>query len=189
MDIQGYWCIFNHIHRHPTRREGEVSPALIWKSRKCPGFGKKGPDCVNLWVTFSIQNANLRVFGWKNSKMFPCLQGLFSFSFFWQSVYWSVLVPQNLPSAEKILIAHLPSGTILFARHSILSVWQCSECDLMLCTTSECTTSDIFRILAYSELCLFRYMQNYSIILNIIKAYSCILKHFWGIYMHIQHPV
>ena len=130
--------------------------------------------------------------GGKTPKCFPAYRAFFLFLFFvffWQSVYWSVPIPQNLPSAEKILIAHLPSGTILFARHSILSVWQCSECDLMLCTTSECTTSDIFRILAYSELCLFRYMQNYSIILNIIKAYSCILKHFWGIYMHIQHPV
>ena len=56
----------------------------------------------------------------------------------------------------------------------------------MLCTTSECTASDIVRILAYSELCLFRYMQNYSSLLNIIKAYSYILKHFLGIFMLTQ---
>ena len=104
------------------------SPLPLFENQKCLGFGKKGPDCVHLCVEFSIQNANSRVFRWKNSKMFPCLQGLFSFFlFFWQNVYCSVLVPRNLPCPEKFVIAHLPSGTILFAKHSILIAWQCSE--------------------------------------------------------------
>ena len=104
------------------------SPLPLFENQKCLCFGKKGPDCVHLCVEFSIQNANSRVFRWKNSKMFPCLQGLFSFFlFFWQNVYCSVLVPRNLPCPEKFVIAHLPSGTILFAKHSILIAWQCSE--------------------------------------------------------------
>ena len=28
---------------------------------KCPDFGIKGPDCVHLWLKFSIQNVVLRV--------------------------------------------------------------------------------------------------------------------------------
>ena len=39
------------------RREG--SPALLENRKKCPNFGKKGPDCVHLWVKFSIQNVVL----------------------------------------------------------------------------------------------------------------------------------
>ena len=50
------------------RRE-EASPALYWKSKKkCPNFGKKRPDCVHLWVKFSIQNVVLRVPRRKNSN-------------------------------------------------------------------------------------------------------------------------
>ena len=54
-----------------------------------------------------------------------------------------------------------------------------------------CTASDIFRVLAYSdlaysELCLFRYMQEYSNIFSIIKAYSRILRHYYGIVRLIQ---
>ena len=55
-DIQGYWCLFSHTHWHATREEWEASPALFKNRRKCPDFLKKGPDCVHLWVKFSIQN-------------------------------------------------------------------------------------------------------------------------------------
>ena len=39
-----------------------------------------------------------------------------------------------------------------------------------------CTASDTFRILAHSELCLFRYIQVYSRIFSIIKAYLHIMR-------------
>ena len=51
---------------------GEASPALFGNRKKCPDFGKKGPDCVYLWVKFSIQNIVLRVSRQKNSEKFPC---------------------------------------------------------------------------------------------------------------------
>ena len=50
---------------------GKASPALFENRKKCPDFGKKGPDCVHLWVKFSIQNVVLRVSRRKNLKMFP----------------------------------------------------------------------------------------------------------------------
>ena len=40
-----------------------------WK--KCHDIWKKGPDCVHLWVTFSIQNLVLRFLGEKTPKCFP----------------------------------------------------------------------------------------------------------------------
>ena len=49
-----------------------------------------------------------------------------------------------------------------------------------------CTASDTFRILAYSELCLFRYMQANSNMSSIIKTYSCIVTHYLGIFRFIQ---
>ena len=50
---------------------GEASPALFWKSKKYPDFGKKGPDCVHPWGKFTIQNVVLRVSRRKNSEIFP----------------------------------------------------------------------------------------------------------------------
>ena len=53
-------------------KRGEASTALFENQKKCPDFGKKGPDCINHWVKFSVQNVVLRVSRRKNSKMFPC---------------------------------------------------------------------------------------------------------------------
>ena len=47
------------------RRRGEASPALFWKPKKCP-------DCVHLWVKFSIQNVVLKLSRRKNSNILPC---------------------------------------------------------------------------------------------------------------------
>ena len=44
---------------------GEASPALFWNSKKCP-------DCVHLWVKFSIQNVVLKLSRRKNSNILPC---------------------------------------------------------------------------------------------------------------------
>ena len=55
---------------HRERRE--ASSALFENRQKCPDFIKKGPDCVHLWVKFSIENVNLRVIRSKISEMFSC---------------------------------------------------------------------------------------------------------------------
>ena len=107
--------------------EGRRPPLLffeIWK--KCPDFGKKGPDCVNLWVKFSIQNIVLRVSARKNSKMFPS-GAFFHEMCFWWNAYQSALVPWNLPCREKCLVVHLHSVIILFVKYSIVNVWQASR--------------------------------------------------------------
>ena len=39
--------------------------------KKCPDFGKKGPDGVHLWIKFIIQNVFLTVSRRKISKFFP----------------------------------------------------------------------------------------------------------------------
>ena len=87
-------------------------------------WGKKGPDCVHLWVKFSIQDVVLVVCRRENSKMFPC------------GAFFLVLLTKYLskcpssiktPCPEKLLVARLPSSIILFAKGSILNVWQCSE--------------------------------------------------------------
>ena len=45
-------------------------PAHFENRKKGTDFGKKGPDCIHVWVKFSIQNKNLRVSRTKNSKIF-----------------------------------------------------------------------------------------------------------------------
>ena len=49
-----------------------------------------------------------------------------------------------------------------------------------------CIASNSFRFLAYLAFCFFRYMPAYSIIFNVIKAYSRILRHCEGIFRFIQ---
>ena len=38
--------------------------------KKCPDFGKKGLDCIHLWVKFSIPNVVLGASKRKNPKCF-----------------------------------------------------------------------------------------------------------------------
>ena len=57
-------------HRRAARGKGEVSPAIFEDRKKCPDFGKKGPNCVHPWVESSIQNAVLRISRRKSSKIF-----------------------------------------------------------------------------------------------------------------------
>ena len=77
-NFQGYSeifreCIFNHTNTRATRGRGEAATALFENRKKCPDFGKKGPDCVQFWVKFSIQNVVLRLSTGKISKMFFCM--------------------------------------------------------------------------------------------------------------------
>ena len=50
-----------------------VRPPLPFfeNQKKCPDFGKKGPNCVHPWVESSIQNVVLRVSRRKSSTIFP----------------------------------------------------------------------------------------------------------------------
>ena len=59
------------------------------------------PDCIYLWI--EIQKIALRVSSRKNSKHLPC--GTFFFVRFWQNVYCTAVIPQNLLCPEKFLIA------------------------------------------------------------------------------------
>ena len=56
---------------------GETSFALFRNLKKYPDFEKKDPDCVHIWVKFSIENIVSRVSRRKNPIMFPC-EALFS---------------------------------------------------------------------------------------------------------------
>ena len=65
---------------------GEVSPALLWKSKKIPWFWKKA--LLVFW----------RVCKKKTTKCFP--MGPF-FLRFWRNIYRSALVPRNPSCPEK----------------------------------------------------------------------------------------
>ena len=99
-NIQGYWCILIHTHWQATkgREGGRGLPYPFLKISKMLWFWEKGPDCVHLWIKFSIQNVVLRVSRRKNSNMLPCRT---FFSCFWQMVHRSALVPQNLPYPDN----------------------------------------------------------------------------------------
>ena len=70
--IQRYLCIFSHTHRRSNRGKRGGRPCAFSKSKKCPNFGKKSADSLDLWVKLSMQHVVLRVFRRKNSNMFPC---------------------------------------------------------------------------------------------------------------------
>ena len=65
-----------HIQSHSQscKQEGKRRPLLLfWKmEKKCLDFGKKGHDCVHIWVKLVIDNIVLRISRGKNFKMFPC---------------------------------------------------------------------------------------------------------------------
>ena len=94
--IQGYWCIFSHIHRRAKRkgRRDDNSLALFQNPKKWPDFVKIDLDCVHLWVEFSFQNVVLRVSRRKNSKMILC--GV-SFSRVFDKMFSEVLSFTNPP--------------------------------------------------------------------------------------------
>ena len=101
--------------------------------KKCYDFGKKDPDCVHLWVTFSIQNVTLGESWRKTPKFFNA--GPLFLVFFGENVYQRPYF-QNHPSPpppppsylplspypKKILVAHLHQGIILFVKSFILNV-------------------------------------------------------------------
>ena len=85
--------------------EGGGIPCPFLKiEKKCPDFGKKGPNCVHPWLYSSIPNVVLRVSRRKSSKIFPCRT---FFSYVFDEKFIEVPIPQNLPCSEKFLVACL----------------------------------------------------------------------------------
>ena len=124
--FQAYLGIFRGIAAYSAtltdeqlRGRGEASPALFENRKKCPHFGKKDPDCIHLWVKFSIQNIVLRVSRRKNSQIFHA--GPF-FLVFLTKCLSKCPSSTKLQCPEKFLVAHLHSFIILFAKRSILNV-------------------------------------------------------------------
>ena len=120
-------------------RHIQVSPAFL-KVEKVPWFWREKKDCVHLLVIFYIQE-HLRK---KPCKVFPC--GAFFFLEKQMKNFWMCACTQALFFFQNVYRGNF----------SVI----CTV-DLMLCTAS-----DTFRILANSELCLFRYIQTYSALLR-----------------------
>ena len=101
MDIDAYSATLTGAQ---LRRREEASPAFFENRKKCPDFGKKGPDFAHHWVKFSILNVVLRGPRKKTSKMFPCGA---SFSCVFDEMFIEVPKFHNLllSCPEKILLA------------------------------------------------------------------------------------
>ena len=158
--IQGYWFLFSHIHRRATREKRGGLPCPFWKVKTVLWPWKERPDCVHLWVQFSIQNVALRVFRRKKSKMFSCGA---SFSCVFDEMFLKI-------SGCAYALRHYSFCKTLYIK--CLNVWQCSEYIYLnnwsvICTGTLCTASDTFRILAYSAL----FFQVYTDIFKHIQCY------------------
>ena len=115
--INSYVKFWRKRHnRRTTKRRGRGGrggrpPLPFFENRKkCPDFGKKGPNCVHPWVESSIQNVVLGVSRRKSSKIFPC------------RAFFCVFLTKSLskcpnstkpPLPEKFLVARLYSVVVL----------------------------------------------------------------------------
>ena len=64
--FQGCLGIFRDVNAYPATltgaqlgMRGKASSTIFENRKKCPEFGKKGPDCIYHWVKFSIQDVVL----------------------------------------------------------------------------------------------------------------------------------
>ena len=112
-----------HI-KHATRGEWGGPPTLSWKSKKCPGFGEKGPDFVHPEVRFTIENIVWRVSRTKSSNIF-CCRTFYPWFFEEMFVYWSALISRNLPCPEQSLVVQLHIYDI---SNLIFVHWNCIDC-------------------------------------------------------------
>ena len=119
--------------------------------------------------------------------MFSCWA---SFSCVSDEIFIEVPYFHNLffVALKKILVAHLQSGIVVFAKRAILNVWQCSEYVSILVTAQQIGQWP------YAMYCS-RHIQNnstlyffqvYATIFSVIKAYSPILRNSYGIFRLIQ---
>ena len=104
---------------------GRPPPPFFESRKKCPDFGKKRPDCVHPWVTFSIQNIVLVASRRKNSKIFPCES---FFLVFLTKCLLKCHSSTKPPSALKIFwLRACAQALFFFCKRSILNGWQCFE--------------------------------------------------------------
>ena len=172
----------------------------------CPNFRKKVSDCVNFWITFSIQNIVLRVSRRKHSTIFPCVT-LFPCLFFNEGFFQSSLVPQNhLP--KKIFgcapgfINYFFCKTLHLKSLTVFSIPLCLSNCSVICTATlryilhvecyyvmHCIThiqnSGIFSTLFFSGIC--RQIQSYPALLRHIHEYWGIIKAYSGLFRHIHY--
>ena len=174
-------------------RGGLPSP-FFENRKKCPDFWKKGPDCVYLWVKFSIQNVVLRVSRRKNSKMFPCGA---SFSGVFDEIFIEVPkfhkspppLPWKISGCAPAPKHYSFCKTLHLKCLTVFWICLCLDNCSVICTVTLCyALHQSFRILAYSALFLWC-MPAYLIIFRHIHAYSDIIKAHLGLFKHILHPL
>ena len=136
--FQGYLEIFSDIGGYSATLtgaqlggRGEASYALFKNRKKCPDFGKKGPDCVHLWVKFSIKNVVLRNLGEKNPKCLPA-----------GTLFLVLKCPSSQPRplsppALKNFWLYTCTEALFIAKLSSLNAWLCSECDSVSITAQQ----------------------------------------------------
>ena len=145
--------MFRNIQQYSTI----LRPSLPFlKIIKSPLILKKGPDCVHLWIKFSIQN----------ELKFPTVSLRHLFFCVFDEIFSKCPSAPALRHYSFCKTFHLKYLTVYWICLSQLLLSNLNI-DLMLCIAL-----DTFRILTHSELCFFRYMQRYSSIFSIIKAYS-----------------
>ena len=182
-----------HIQPHSQghNKEGKERPPLLFLKIKKGVliFGKKGLDCVHLWVKFSIQNVVLRV---SRRKKFPAGPLFFCF---WGNVYWNALVPQtpSFTCPEKFQVAHLHSCIIHFAKR-LLWIRPCLDNCIVICTVTlsyilHQRHSEFWHIQNSVYLSICQYIQSYPALLKYIHTYGDIIEAYSGLFRHIQHPV
>ena len=159
-DIDAYLATL----RHATRRKRNDLPYSFSKIEKAPDLGKRRRrrPC--------IQNTVLRASGRKNCQSVSMWDRFFLC--FWQNVYQSALVSQNLLRSEKLC-----SGSILFPKCSIFNVWQCPEYACLDNCSVICTLTQYIYIQnsAYSDIC--RHIQAYSALLILFRMGLFVAAH------------
>ena len=124
-NIQEYSGILMHIQPHSQASSqgggGSGFPCPFLKMEKSVLILEENcPDCVHLWVKFSIQNAVFRVSKKKNSKMFP--YGAF-FSCVFDEMF--IEVPQfheSFPILKNIWLLAYTQILFFLQKGSILNV-------------------------------------------------------------------
>ena len=160
MDIDAYPLTLTDAQ---LRGRGETSPALFENWKKWQNW-KKGPDCVRIWVEYSIQNVVLRVL---QRKVVFLTKYLSKYPIFTNH-------PPRLAlkiSACEPTLRHSSLCKTLF-RRCLTTFWICfcpDNCSVIIKWT-------------YTMYCI-RHIQNSGILSTLFfQVYA-------GIFKHLQHPV
>ena len=177
--ILGVLWILMHIQSHSLEGNWDL-PCSFWNPKKCPDFGKNGPDCVHLWIKFTIYNVVLRVFRTKISKMFLC--GASFLLFLTECLSKCPTSTNPPPSIYASIFNHIQS----LLRHSYGDIRHIQA-------YSSIHNLVIFWALAYLDLeaywkpceTLIRYIQNPA-----MGHYSAIFRHVQNLVqcLHMQKP-